>query len=87
MPLLRVICWAIIFLTRIRFPPDVSIAHRDDVAYHHEDDIYNVDIYNVEITNINKNISMSSEVNCVDRPPCKIHVIEKLLPLIHTLKV
>jgi hypothetical protein len=26
MPLLRVICWAIIFLTRIRFPPDVSIA-------------------------------------------------------------
>jgi hypothetical protein len=26
MPLLRVICWAIIFLTRIRFPPGVSIA-------------------------------------------------------------
>jgi hypothetical protein len=25
MPLLRVICWAIIFLTRIRFPPGVSI--------------------------------------------------------------
>ena len=31
MPLLRVICWAIIFLTRIRFPPDVSIA---DVILH-----------------------------------------------------
>jgi hypothetical protein len=26
MPLLRIICWAIIFLTRIRFPPGVSIA-------------------------------------------------------------
>ena len=26
MPLLGVICWAIIFLTRIRFPPGVSIA-------------------------------------------------------------
>ena len=24
MPLLRIICWAIIFLTRIRFPPGVS---------------------------------------------------------------
>ena len=27
-----------------------------------------IDVYNVEITNINKNFSMSSEVNCVDRP-------------------
>ena len=26
MPLLRVICWAIIFLTRIRFLPGISIA-------------------------------------------------------------
>jgi hypothetical protein len=27
-----------------------------------------IDVYNVEITNINKNFSMSCEVNCVDRP-------------------
>jgi predicted glycosyltransferase len=27
-----------------------------------------IDVYIVEITNINKNFSMSSEVNCVDRP-------------------
>jgi hypothetical protein len=27
-----------------------------------------IDVYNVKITNINKNFSMSSEVNCVDRP-------------------
>ena len=27
-----------------------------------------IDVYNVESTDINKNFTMSSEVNCVDRP-------------------